>query len=105
MAYLEHSPAKSEIEQSIHENLWDLITYTPQALVNVFVRPFIWESYSIFTLFSALENMLFFIVLFAFLVLLKKSNVTTFFYFAISFSFTSAIIIGLITPIMGAIVR
>lgn len=105
MAYLEHSPAKSEIEQPFHENLWDLITYTPQALVNVFVRPFIWESYSIFTLFSALENMLFFIVLVTFFVLLKKSNVTTFFYFAISFSFTSAIIIGLITPIMGAIVR
>src|SRR5690606_4580682 len=105
MAYLEHSPAKSEIEQPVHQNIWDLITYTPQALVNVFVRPFIWESYSIFTLFSALENVLIFILIGICIFLAKKNNVSTFFYFALVFSISAALVIGLITPVMGAIVR
>ncbi len=103
---VEKIDVRSAIYQPKFNNLWDLLAYTPQALINVFFRPFLWESYSVFTLFSALENVL--IVLFCVVLLFfrnKKTSFSTLFYFSILFALVLAIVIGLTAPILGAIVR
>lgn len=90
---------RSAIYQPKFNNLWDLLAYTPQALINVFLRPFLWESYSVFTLFSALENIL--IILFCVVLLFfrtKKTSFSALFYFSILFALVLAIVIGLTTP-------
>lgn len=96
----------SLIYQPKFTTLMDLLAYTPQALANVFFRPYLWESYSLFTLFSALENCLFIlfcVVLFFFRT--KKTSYSSLFYFSMLFVFVLATVIGLTTPILGAIVR
>lgn len=103
---VEKIDVRSAIYQPKFNNLWDLLAYTPQALINVFFRPFLWESYSVFTLFSALENVL--IVLFCVVLLFFrtiKTSFSTLFYFSILFALVLAIVIGLTAPILGAIVR
>lgn len=103
---VEKMDVRSAIYQPKFHHLSDLLAYTPQALINVFLRPFLWESYSIFTLFSALENIL--IILFCVVLLffrIKKTPITSLFYFSILFALVLAIVIGLTTPILGAIVR
>lgn len=103
---VEKMDVRSAIYQPKFNNLGDLLTYTPQALINVFLRPFLWESYSVFTLFSALENIV--IVLFCVVLLFfrtKKTSFSALFYFSILFALVLAIVIGLTTPILGAIVR
>jgi hypothetical protein len=96
----------SAINQPKFNSISDVFLYFPEALINVLLRPFLWESYSVFTLFSALENSLFFILLFAVLFFRKKSMAhPSIFYFCLLYAITSALIIGLTTPIMGAIVR
>ncbi|MCW8897572.1 MAG: hypothetical protein OQJ96_12215 [Flavobacteriales bacterium] len=103
---VEKMDVRSAIYQPKFNHLWDLLAYTPQALINVFLRPFLWESYSVFTLFSALENIL--IILFCVVLLFfrtKKTSFSALFYFSILFALVLAIVIGLTTPILGAIVR
>jgi len=96
----------SAINQPKFNSISDVFLYFPEALINVLLRPFFWESYSVFTLFSALENSLFFILLFVVLFFRKKSMAhPSIFYFCLLYAITSALIIGLTTPIMGAIVR
>ena len=103
---VEKMDVRSAIYQPKFNHLSDLLAYTPQALINVFLRPFLWESYSVFTLFSALENIL--IILFCVFLLFfrtKNPSFSALFYFSILFALVLAIVIGLTTPILGAIVR
>lgn len=96
----------SAIHQPKFNTITDIFLYFPEALINVLFRPFLWESYSVFTLFSALENSLFFIVVLWGIYYRKKSmEHLSVFYFCLLYALTSALIIGLTTPIMGAIVR
>ncbi|PKP49529.1 MAG: hypothetical protein CVT95_03295 [Bacteroidetes bacterium HGW-Bacteroidetes-12] len=96
----------SAINQPKFNSISDVFLFMPEALINVLLRPFLWESYSVFTLFSALENSLFFILLFVVLFFRKKTMAhPSIFYFCLLYAITSALIIGLTTPIMGAIVR
>ncbi|MBW6483661.1 MAG: hypothetical protein K0B10_11455 [Vicingaceae bacterium] len=96
----------SAINQPKFNTISDVFLFMPEALINVLLRPFLWESYSIFTLFSALENSLFLMLIVVVLFFRKKSIAhPSIFYFCLLYAIVSAIIIGLTTPIMGAIVR
>lgn len=73
--------------------------------INAVLRPFPWEVYSLVILPNAVENIL--ILLFiAFCVFFgKKHNFPNIGYFFIIYAFGLLTIIGLVTPIMGSLVR
>lgn len=98
--------AKSVVAHQKFNSLIDIVAFIPNALINVFLRPFVWESYSVLTLFSALENIaLLLMLLVIFYFRKKKKKPTPLFYFCLVYALTSALIIGLTTPILGAIAR
>jgi hypothetical protein len=80
----------SAINQPKFNSISDVFLFMPEALINVLLRPFLWESYSVFTLFSALENSLFFILLFVVLFFRKKTMAhPSIFYFCLLYAITS----------------
>ena len=90
----------------ITDSIWSLIKNSPTAFFNTFFRPFIFEANSIFSFFAAIENLLiiFFLIVSLFFIKFKGINKSIFYscLFAVIFMF---ILTGLITPVMGAIVR
>lgn len=106
IAAIHRFEAQSAFEQPPLTSVVSVFMYMPQALINVLFRPFLWETYSVFTLISGLENVALFIS-FVFILIFRKSKTDypSIFYFCLLISLTSAIIIGLTTPIFGAIVR
>lgn len=97
---------RSVVEQPKFNSLIDIVAYIPNALVNVFLRPYVWESYSVLTFFSALENIgLLLMLLIIFYFRKKKLAPSSIFYFCLIYAITSALIIGLTTPILGTINR
>lgn len=92
----------------IEPNIWSLIISTPNALFNVMVKPFIWESSNPLFIFTGLENI---VVIICILIALffKRKDMTykelNILYFFSIISIVIFILIGLTTPVMGAIVR
>jgi len=84
---------------------FDLIFYSPLAFFNCLFRPFLWEANGVFSLLASAEN-LFFILLVALLIFnfrrgkLSKWEITLLLYVIVL-----SILIGLTTPIFGAMVR
>ncbi len=87
-------------------NWFSIIKYTPNAWLNTFIRPYLWESYSPFVLMSSLENLMF-VGLFILVLLFPKKGNKEWFYilFCLVFVFTLFTIVGLMIPIFGALVR
>lgn len=87
---------------------WQSFLYqTPMALVNTLFRPVLWEAGSVMMLPAALENL----VVVAFMLLTgfffkkpSKANLNLFL-FSITFTILVYWIIGITTPVLGAIVR
>ncbi|PCI94102.1 MAG: hypothetical protein COB15_15015 [Flavobacteriales bacterium] len=79
----------------------------PNALLNTVIRPFLWECNSIFVYFSALENIIILCCIVIAFVFRKKMNEIqkNIFYFNTIFVFVLFCIIGLTTPVFGAIMR
>jgi hypothetical protein len=87
----------------------ELLVLIPSAIVNSFLRPFIWDGGNLFQLLFSLENM-FFLGLTAFLLwrffqLPRQKNLRLLFTFCIAFALLNYLVIGLTVPIMGAIVH
>jgi hypothetical protein len=94
---------------SIH-NLTDgmsILIHTPIAVLNTLVRPFLWECNSPLIWISGIENIVILAVVFICIIFRKKMNKSqkNIFYFNLFFIFCLFSIIGLTTPIFGAIVR
>ncbi len=84
----------------------DVIKSIPIALYNTTLRPFIWESTSPFMLLNALENLLILVLLIISLLFkVKKIHHKNQLYFCLGFIITLFSIIGITTPVLGAIVR
>lgn len=84
-----------------------LIINTPNALNNTIIRPYFWECNSLFVWFSALENHLVLLLL-IFTFFFKKKIVPAskkILYFNLTFILFLFILIGLTTPVFGAIMR
>lgn len=101
-------PANSAIHiNELQPTLISFVKNSPQAILNVLLRPFLWEANSPFLLLAALENTL--IILFiSFCVIFRRPLNTIrweYVLFCLSFVIIQFVIIGEITPIMGAIVR
>jgi len=79
---------------------------TPKAVFNVFFMPHIFMKQSVLSLFSALENFIF-IILLIITIFNFKTNLkpNSFFIFCLVFTLFTFALIGLTTPVYGAIVR
>jgi hypothetical protein len=91
----------------LQPTIWSLIKNSPMAFYNTMFRPNLLDSHSPFILLSALENI--FIICFGIVSVLsitkKKIKITPMFYFSIIYVVALFVLVGLITPVMGAIVR
>lgn len=92
----------------IGPSLGSIIKNAPNAFLTVLVRPHIFESKSPLTMLAALENAVIIILLlfsFLFLNFNKIKQADKLYLFSIIFVINMFILIGLVTPVMGAIVR
>jgi hypothetical protein len=94
----------------IHElkdSEWSAIRNTPQALSHVFFRPYFWESKKPLIVLAGIENLLIvFLALFTiFSFRLKNLQITPLLLLSFIYTLSLFEMIGLVTPVMGAIVR
>ena len=104
----EYTNAKSLIHISqIEPSAWSILKHSPEAVLRVFVRPFITDSSSPLILMAAFENVLIMVVMLLCVLFFKKSEFLQqpIFYFSIFLILILFSLIGLITPILGAMVR
>lgn len=87
-------------------SVWTTMKAVPMAIVNALFRPFPWEIRSPFMALSGLEN-LFILLLFVLMVLFfrKEALDQPVFYIACFFALIILLLTGLVTPVVGAIVR
>lgn len=93
-------------EKPLNPNAQDIILYLPQSLIDVFLRPFPNQINNFTILLAFLENLLIISLLTLTMIFYKsdksKLNLT---YFLFVFAFLYLLIIGLTTPVVGAISR
>lgn len=84
-----------------------VIKNTPDAIVNTLFRPYPHESKSLFMLLSSLENIvMLFLIVFSFLFFKKpEKSFLPLWYTSLFFVLTLALLIGLVNPVLGSIVR
>ncbi len=100
--------ANSIIEiNKLEPTVYSFLKNSPKALVNSFLRPYIWELKSPLMLLSGLETFLIIFILFFSLFFIKTIKEIKWEYvlFCLSFVFIQFLIIGETTPILGAIAR
>jgi len=77
----------------------------PNALLNSMFRPFIWESHNLLALVSSIENLILFVFIVLTIIFRKKQKINQWVFISFSFSFLLFILIGIATPVLGALVR
>ena len=82
-----------------------VVKRTPEALFTVLFRPFAWEAKNPMFVLPALENLLFMLLLLLVLFFPAKISSPEIFGFCITFSALLLLVIGLTTPVLGALVR
>jgi len=86
--------------------LSSFIQQIPRAFFTVLFRPFVWESDSIPVFFSAMENLVLLLAIpLAFIFPSGKNRNNLLLILSLFFIFSLFVLIGMITPILGAIVR
>lgn len=101
----EISQAKSFIPINQFSTFWKMLLTIPQALYNVAIRPIFPPNWNPFTLMASLEHIVYVGILILPLLFFKKPKSINLFLFCASFVFLTFTLIGLTTPILGAIVR
>ena len=98
--------AKSLIETgNLEDTPTSFLQNLSMGLINAIIRPLPWEAYSIALLPNVIENCL--IILFIFICVLygKRKNFESIGYFFLMYALALLTIIGMVTPIMGSLVR
>ncbi len=100
---------KAQSQISITEltpSFWNAIANTPEALYHSFCRPWFWESKSAFILMAGFENLIILLlIVFCFIGFDIKAKITSLFLLSLFYVFSLFELIGLVTPVMGAMVR
>ncbi len=92
--------------EKLEPTFTDMILKTPKALFTVFFRPSIFEIHNPMVALAAIENLLLlFLFILSFIFFNNKYIQEPYFLFAVSFTLILFILIGLTTPILGALVR
>lgn len=105
---LDYGQTGSAIETlRLEPDFWSVLKASPMALVNALFRPFPWNIRSPFMLLSGVENLiiLVLIILATVGVCHGRPALNPTFWVAVSFSLVILILTGLVTPVVGAIVR
>lgn len=91
----------------LEDSEWSAVRNTPQALSHVFLRPYVWEAKNPFILMAAIENILLIVLTLFSIFSFSRRNFTITALMLLSFIYTLSLfeMIGLVTPVMGAIVR
>lgn len=107
--------AKSTIDYVTFNSTLDLLAYLPKAFYHSLFYPFPFDAHNLFMLFYSMENimMLVLIVSAIFIFIKYKSAIEPFlsfkqislFYFCLAYSLGLLLVIGLTTPVAGAIFR
>ncbi len=90
---------------ALEDNLLSFISLVPVAIVNSFFRPFIWEAHNILALVAAIENIILFVMFIFAIVFFRTTYSNPMFLFSISFILLLFMLIGISTPVLGALVR
>ena len=105
--FIAEMPANSSFFIPELSDGYSILINIPNALLNTFVRPYYWECNSLFVVLSAIENTL--VLLFVFIAIRYRQKEVTFnqsiIYFNLIFVFCLFALIGLTTPVFGAIMR
>lgn len=87
-------------------SFYNLLNNIPAALVNVVFRPTIFESKNLLMLMAAFENTLILLLIVFSIVFFRKQKINQpLLWFSFSFCFVLFSLIGLTTPVLGALVR
>ena len=101
--------AKSVISiPPLEPSVWGILKNTPMAFLNTLIRPFLTDIHgNPFILMAAVENLLILclLVLAVILSFRNRKQADPFIYFSLMFVVLMFMLIGLITPILGAMVR
>jgi hypothetical protein len=100
--------AASRITLPVLDNtIYSILINSPIALINTFARPTFFDATSVLSFLASLENLgIYLLVLLAIISPIKPTeNQKQFIYFTICFTVLLCIFIGLIVPVLGAIVR
>lgn len=99
-------PAGSSIEiPLLSDSVISFIKNTPNALINSLFRPHILEAHNLTSMLAAIENLFLFILIIIMILFFKKEKWNNWMWFSISFSIMLLVLIGLTTPVLGALVR
>lgn len=93
--------------EKLSPELSSFIKHIPGAIRNTWLRPYLWEAKSPLLLVAALENILIMLICMVCVIFMKRlrSVEINLLCFSLTFVFTISTLIGLITPILGAINR
>lgn len=104
---LDYGKTGSTIEiKKLEPDIFSFLKATPKAIYNTYFRPFFFESVSPFILMAGFENL--FIILLTIVAIFfadKKVLTEKLFWFCVFFTLVIFTLTGLITPVIGAIVR
>lgn len=101
------SNARSLVDTSTYHTYKAMLMDLPNAFFTTLFRPGIWEVSGVFTFISSLENVILLGILLLPIFYFRKPNpkALTLVLFSLTFVFILGIVIGLTTPVLGAIVR
>lgn len=105
--FITEMPANSSFFIPELSNAYSILINIPNALLNIFVRPYYWECNSLFILLSAIENTMVLGFIFIAIYFRKKmdKSIQNLIYFNLTFVFCLFVLIGLTTPVFGAVMR
>jgi hypothetical protein len=89
----------------LHPDISSFAKETPGSFFNVLLRPFLWEAKKPMFILPALENLLFIAMLVLIIFFRGKISNPEIFGFCFTFSLLLLLVIGLTTPVLGALVR
>lgn len=102
----ESPPAGSLMDVQLLYPRWNhVMKAAPAALGRSIYRPAPWELKPVLLIPAALENFMLYLLIFAMLLAFKKPSHKEVFWFCVFFAIITLTVIGLITPVLGALVR
>ncbi|MCF8276389.1 MAG: hypothetical protein K9J17_06620 [Flavobacteriales bacterium] len=104
---LDYGKTGSTIEiPRLEPNAWSFLKAMPVAFINATYRPFPWEIRSPFMLLSGLENLIIgFLMILLLFYFQAEALRNPIFYVSLFFALVILVLTGLVTPVVGAIVR
>ncbi|NSW44677.1 MAG: hypothetical protein HPY79_02460 [Bacteroidales bacterium] len=96
--------SKIEIPR-LEDSFYSFLINTPNALLNSLFRPHIFEAHNFTSMLAAIENLFILIIMLLIPLFFKKNQFHIWMWFSLLFSIMLFILIGLTTPVLGALVR